>query len=123
MSITSNKKFESNQLYQKPGPIVNECLLAKRDLENGSSAEQIASARRLRENLFEHYDFEALYPSVWSHLYSWYSSDTQIARYFKTDGLNDSELGTINSQVLKQALSQVHNGGSKLTNIELDLYP
>ena len=59
------------------------------------------SMRSLRENLFEHYDFEALYPSIWTHLYSWYSSDTQIARYFKTDGLNDSELGTINSQVLK----------------------
>jgi hypothetical protein len=32
--------------------------------------------RGLKENLFEHYDFEALFPSIWAHLYSWYSADT-----------------------------------------------
>ena len=32
--------------------------------------------RNLRANLFEHYDFEALFPQVWAHLYSWYSADT-----------------------------------------------
>ena len=44
--------------------------------------------RGLRENLFEHYDFEALQPNIWLHLYSWYSADTQIARYMKSDVLD-----------------------------------
>lgn len=50
--------------------------------------------RNLRENIFEHYDFEALFPSVWAHLYSWYSADTQISRFFKIDD-------TLNSQSLQ----------------------
>ena len=69
--------------------------------------------RGLRENLFEHYDFEALYSSIWMHLYSWYSADTQIARYLKVDSFAAAD-----SQTLRQAL----NSG-KVGNMELDLYP
>jgi hypothetical protein len=52
--------------------------------------------RNLKKPLSEHYDFEALYPSVWLYLYSWYSADTQIARYFKIDETcNDDLLGSM----------------------------
>ena len=64
----------------------------------------------------EHYDFEALYSSIWMHLYSWYSADTQIVRYLKQDDTLDDDL--MNSQTLKQALSQ----GNK-SRLILDLYP
>jgi hypothetical protein len=55
--------------------------------------------RGLRENIFEHYDFEALYPNVWSHLYSWYSADFCIARYLKLDAFNqdDNLMGSMGS--------------------------
>lgn len=43
---------------------------------------------KLRDNLIEHFDFEALHPLVWKHLQSWYSSDIQIVRSLKKDGLN-----------------------------------
>lgn len=77
--------------------------------------------RGLRENLFEHYDFEALYPSIWLHLYSWYSADTQIARYMKQDALTD-ETGLMGEQTLKQALAEeLKQGAAK--KMELDLYP
>jgi hypothetical protein len=91
LSTTSNKRFESTQLYTKPGRIENENLLAQRNFESGVGGggidKNVSSMRGLRENLFEHYDFEALYPSIWMHLYSWYSADTQIARYLKVDSL------------------------------------
>lgn len=80
--------------------------------------------RGLRENLFEHYDFEALYPSIWMHLYSWYSADTQIARYLKVDALAQNDLpGAGDSQTLKQALSTDAMGLQSGKKMELDLYP
>jgi hypothetical protein len=85
LSTTSNRRFESTQLYTKPGRIDNECLLAQRNYETVET--KMTTMRGLRENLFEHYDFEALYSSIWMHLYSWYSADTQIARYLKVDSL------------------------------------
>ena len=39
-------------------------------------------------NIMEHFDFEALHPKVWKHLYSWYSADYQIVRNLKRDVLN-----------------------------------
>ena len=44
--------------------------------------------QRLRDNLIEHFDYEALYPVVWKHLYSWYSADIQVVRNLKKDVLN-----------------------------------
>ena len=35
-----------------------------------------------------HFDYEALHPIVWKHLYSWYSADIQIVRPLKKDVLN-----------------------------------
>jgi len=35
-----------------------------------------------------HFDYEALHPVVWKHLYSWYSADIQIVRPLKKDVLN-----------------------------------
>ena len=82
----STKRFESTQLYLKPERIENECLMAQRNAENIGMTEM---QRGLRENLAEHYDFEALFPSIWLHLYSWYSADTQIARYLRQDALKE----------------------------------
>ena len=76
----------------------------------------------MKENLFEHYDFEALYPSIWTHLYSWYSADTQIVRSLKTDGFIDNEFGTLDSQKLTKELHKAKSGNQE-TNIILDLYP
>lgn len=42
----------------------------------------------LKENLVEHFDFEALTPAVWRYLYSWYSADWCIVRFLKRDKSN-----------------------------------
>lgn len=78
-----SKRFESTQLYQKPPRIDNECLLADRAMFPDDLDPHNPSFRNLRDNLVQHYDFEALSPSIWMHLYSWYSADTQIVRYMK----------------------------------------
>lgn len=120
----STKRFESTQMYQRPERIENEGLLVQRNFENaiGGADQQIGSLRGLRENLFEHYDFEALYPNIWLHLYSWYSADTQIARYLKQDTINDDGDMLAGSQTLKSALlNDMAHGNRK--NLELDLYP
>lgn len=121
----STKRFESTQLYVKPERIENECLLMQRNFESGVGGidSHVGSMRGLRENLFEHYDFEALYPSIWLHLYSWYSADTQIARYLKQDALID-EVGLMDGieDSLKNELKDDLDGGAG-KNMELDLYP
>ena len=76
----TNRRYDSTA-YVRPTRIENEGLLEQR----GSSEAQASPMRRLRANLVEHYDFEAVFPTVWAHLYSWYSADTQIARYYKVD--------------------------------------
>jgi hypothetical protein len=63
----SEDSGEISQLYEKPPRIVNEGLVVK-EAKKGDRM-------KLRENLIEHFDYEALHPSVWKHLYSWYSSD------------------------------------------------
>lgn len=117
----STKRFESTQLYVKPERIENECLLIQRNFESGVGGidPHVGSMRGLRENLFEHYDFEALYPSIWLHLYSWYSADIQIARYLKQDALID-ESGLLDEEEEKDPLKDDPDGGK---NMELDLYP
>jgi hypothetical protein len=84
----STRRFDSNQMYQKPDKIENESLLLQRNIDGNDNKQVIGTMRGLRENLFEHYDFEALQPNIWLHLYSWYSADTQIARYMKSDVLD-----------------------------------
>lgn len=42
----------------------------------------------LKENLIEHFDFEAISTQVWRHLYAWYSSDWCILRYLRLDSSN-----------------------------------
>ena len=42
----------------------------------------------LKENLIEHFDYEAVTPEVWRHLYSWYSADWCIMRYVRKDFAN-----------------------------------
>jgi len=71
--------------------------------------------------LIEHYDFEALYPSVWKHLYSWYSADIQIVRYLKKDVLNrhvmildlypDSESMLFNGYAYASGCQNLFSGG------------
>jgi len=68
------------QLYERPARICNVDLL-ERHVPKGMR-------QRLKANLIEHFDFTSLYPSVWKHLYSWYSADVQIVRSFKKDVLN-----------------------------------
>ena len=40
----------------------------------------------------ERFDFETLIPSIWVHLYSWYSADSQVVRFMKRDKLNKKQM-------------------------------
>jgi hypothetical protein len=42
----------------------------------------------LKENIVEHFDYEAITPDVWKHIYSWYSADWSILRYVCKDRVN-----------------------------------
>ena len=76
----SEDSNDVSQLYEKPPRIINIHLLDP-FIAKGQK-------QRLKSNLIEHFDFEALYPSVWKHFYSWYSADVQIVRSLKKDVLN-----------------------------------
>lgn len=39
----------------------------------------------LKENIIEHFDFEAVSPAVWRFIYSWYSADWCIMRQIKRE--------------------------------------
>jgi len=39
----------------------------------------------LKDNIVEHFDFEAVSPVVWKYIYSWYSADWCIMRNLKRD--------------------------------------
>ena len=66
-------------VYEKPPRINNSGLL---------QTQKRGAKLVLRDNLCEHFDFEVIYPVVWKHFYSWYSSDVQIVRQLKKDALN-----------------------------------
>ncbi len=42
----------------------------------------------LKDNIVEHFDFEAVSPTVWKYLYSWFSADWCIMRNLKRDKTN-----------------------------------
>lgn len=72
-------RYDSSTIYQKPGKIFNDFLLDRTAKGN---------QQKLRENLVEHFDFEAVSAAIWLHFYSWYSADCQVVRYMKKDKLN-----------------------------------
>jgi hypothetical protein len=39
----------------------------------------------LKDNIVEHFDFEAVSTAVWKYIYSWYSADWCIMRNIKRD--------------------------------------
>ena len=76
----------------------------------------------LKENLVEHFDFEAVSPAVWRYLYSWYSADWCVMRYLKRDKTNplgnildlypeNSIPGLVIIDQTSEEFSVEHNGG------------
>ena len=53
-------------------------LLVRMLLKDGRSM-------NLKDNIVEHFDFEAVSPCVWKYIYSWYSADWCIMRTLKRD--------------------------------------
>lgn len=43
----------------------------------------------LKDNIIEHFDYEAVTLMVWKHLYSWYSADWCILRFIRRDKANN----------------------------------
>lgn len=68
--------LRSRHLYTRPSIVHNAVLL-----KDGRSM-------NLKENIIEHFDFEAVSPSIWKLIYSWYSADWCIMRYLKRDRVN-----------------------------------
>ena len=79
MEVVQQNRFDSSQIYQKPGIIFNA------DLFDPSAHK---GSQKLKQNLAERFDFELLSPGVWSLLYSWYSADNHVVRFLKRDKLN-----------------------------------
>ena len=68
--------MRSKNLYARPQIVNNSCLL-----KDGRSM-------NLKENIIEHFDFEAVSPNVWKYIYSWYSADWCIMRQLRRDRVN-----------------------------------
>ncbi|CDW89100.1 ubiquitin carboxyl-terminal hydrolase 32 [Stylonychia lemnae] len=74
-TLRESLNIQQNQ-YEKPGIIQNQDLL-----KNGRSM-------HLKDNIVEHFDYEAVPALVWKYLYSWYSADWCIMRQMKKDRVN-----------------------------------
>jgi hypothetical protein len=46
----------------------------------------------LKDNLVEHFDYEAISTDIWTHLYSWYSADYCVSRIIKKDKFNNYKI-------------------------------
>ena len=76
--------------YLKPGMIENADLLKDRSVvQRGRSMNQQMSNiyASLKEEVMEHFDFEAVPFEVWRYLKAWYSCDIALLRFLKRDRL------------------------------------
>ena len=46
----------------------------------------------LKDDLIEHFDFEAVNIEIWSYFKSWYDCDLQLLRFVKNDNVNSNQL-------------------------------
>lgn len=88
-----DNSFDVNLLPKPPRrpeePYEEPCHFYERPCRvNNAGLFDSAHRQRLRANLIEHFDYEALHPIVWKHIYSWYGADIQIVRSLKKDVLN-----------------------------------
>ncbi len=67
--------------YKNPGKILNRNLI----LDKPITGEII----KLKPDLVEHHDYEAVSSEMWSYLSSWYSFDFAIPRYLVYDYKNE----------------------------------
>jgi hypothetical protein len=70
-TLTNTDNEQSVLLYEKPGRILNQRLLAQTEM---------LGLKCLKQTLVEYFDYEVVSKSVWQHIYSWYSADTAICR-------------------------------------------
>ena len=94
--FNANKDSSSRELtqenppsqYRHPGKIINKDLCTNTEhanLKDRLSSEGIFQVIRLKEDLIEHHDYEAVTVEVWRYLSSWYSYDVLIPRFLAYD--------------------------------------
>ncbi|EAR83941.1 DUSP domain protein (macronuclear) [Tetrahymena thermophila SB210] len=66
---------------ERPKKLKNKCLLKGEQLYNFKNTKNI----ELKENLLEHYDYEAVPKSIFCYIKMWYGVDYEIIRFLKYD--------------------------------------
>ena len=46
----------------------------------------------LKDDLIEHFDYEAVSVEVWRHLKAWYECDVNLLRFIKRDNVNRNQV-------------------------------
>ena len=46
----------------------------------------------LRNDLIEHFDYEAVNQEIWQYFKAWYGTDLQVLRFIKCDNVNRNQL-------------------------------
>eukprot|EP00347_Sterkiella_histriomuscorum_P024398 403331254 len=77
----------SNLDYKNPGKIKNIVLVDQDSPRKKQSSE--GNLIKLKNNLIEYHDFEAVSSEIWKYISSWYKYDLTLARYLQFD--NKSE--------------------------------
>ena len=75
----------SNVYYMRPKSINNKVLL----LDESSNHAQYLF---LKEDLIEHFDYEAVELEIWRYFKAWYECDFTLLRFIKRDKINTNRL-------------------------------
>ena len=78
-----NENEQSQLFYERPGSIENQNLLET----------EVNYRNELKNTIVEHFDYEVVPPTVWLHLYSWYSADVTVCRRLALDSMNNKNSG------------------------------
>lgn len=79
--------YRDNFQYRYPGKIKNDDLIE--NLHAIEERNETMTMLRLKADLIEHYDYEAVSSDIWKHLASWYGYDYQVPRFLSYDARNE----------------------------------
>ena len=83
------------QYYKRPQIIQNQALLRDQHqymLNRGKGTPQQMQYLILKDDIIEHFDFEAVSLDIWRFFKSWYDCDLALLRFIKPDRVNRNSL-------------------------------
>lgn len=89
----TNSALKTNMHYKKPAMIRNQALLKNPSQQHNQAQKHVNHLFiSLKDELIEHFDYQAVSNDVWTYLKAWYDCDFPILRYVKRDLVNHEQL-------------------------------